>query len=182
MLNADTIAQMKKLSKFTPAQVDAMLQDLVSKDADTWRNAINILVLTLWTLHGNTRKGVEKLGDVISRFAEGGAGAEGAQAAAGAGPTAPAGPPAATVGGPVIGADGAPITDPAQIEAERIMNAAAGPSAGAPSATAPAPGAARAPRASANGGGAPIIGADGQPITDPAQIEAERIMNETVGP
>lgn len=91
---------------------------------------------------------------------------------------------------PVMGADGAPITDPTQLAAEAAMMMAAGPRDGE---TAPPPQNALVPRRQgrpqpqrrpqAGGGGAPKqrVGADGAPITDPTQLAAEEAMDAAMG-
>ncbi len=81
------------------------------------------------------------------------------------------GAPAPTMpprGGVRLGADGQPITDPAQLAAEEAMDAAAGTSSAAPAASAPRRGGTR-------------VGADGQPITDPSQLAAEEAMDAAMG-
>lgn len=190
-LTKDLIKQMQNLAAFSPEELDSMLQTLASTDADAWRQSVNLIILTLWTEHSATRRGVRSVGRNLKEFQDtlmaavaGGPPAEEAVEA----PTAPPSmQSAAVVGGSnetLYGADGSPITDAAQIEAEQLMNSVVGP----PGQTAPAPkpqqrrggrspGRGQAPAAPAS----PIIGADGSVITDPQQIEAERLMNEVLG-
>jgi hypothetical protein len=96
---------------------------------------------------------------------------------------------------PRMGADGTPITDMAQLQAEEMMDAAAGPRGSDPM-PAPEPAAAPPPesprvRMPPRGGmrvtpqGAPVnggvrLGADGQPITDPQQLAAEELMDAAI--
>jgi hypothetical protein len=178
MLTAETQHQMKQIARFSPDQVDAMLQQLAATDANTWRQSMNLLILTMFAELMKTRALVWKHHKLIAA-AEAAAGSGDAGAAAE--PRLPGAPPAAVVGGmPAnggvrLGADGQPITDPTQLQAEALLDAATGtaaPAAGAPRAVVGAPPAAN---------GRQRFGADGQPITDPAQLEAESIMDQALG-
>jgi hypothetical protein len=103
---------------------------------------------------------------------------------------APVVSPAAPGASVPVGADGEPVTDPAQLEAEALMNAAAGPHpATAPQANPQSGRARRRPTTAVRGPASvvpmqqpgqqlqPRMGADGKLITDPAQLEAEAIMD-----
>jgi len=175
-LNADTIKVMRQIAKLEPSQIELMLRELEERDVGEWRKALNSVVLTLWTEHYATRKAVNRIMKVLQEATQG-------EAAPASAPTNGAGTngTAQPAGESVMGADGAPITDPAQIEAEKMMNAAAGHRPG----TAPPP-AGGAPRLRQTAVGAQPVGesrtgADGRPITDPAQLEAERLMDEAAG-
>lgn len=185
-LTPEVIQQLKTLSKFDPKQIDEMLQSLVGEDTDKWRNAVNLLLLTLWTEHTRTRQYASASINRIRKILESAVSAEPDEQVMPA--TAPPSMQSHAPTGAedtLIGADGQPITDPGQIEAERMMAAASGvPLQTAAGPVAPTsrqqPG--RRPRGRAQTAASePIIGANGQQITDPEQIKAELIMRQTLG-
>ncbi len=151
-LDQNVLRSMKQIARMMPDQIDGMLRELATKSPEEWRQGTNLILLTLWARTTNILKMLQ----------------EAVATQTGTNGTAPAAPQE-----PVMGADGAPITDPDQLEAERMMNASAGPRGGVP------PGPAPKSRPAAP---AVRTGADGQPITDPAQLEAENILDQVAGP
>lgn len=196
-LETSLLKQMKQLSQFTPEQIDNLLGQLATEadqnaqsDDETvrregdkkWRRSINLMLLTMWIEHKSTRKGLisiaaktKEIDGILQSFAAGGEVEAPAPVPQRMPPVGGNGIQPAT--GQVLGADGTPITDPAQIDAERMMDDVLGPRPGsvAPRQVQRAAG----PPAAASG---PVMGADGSLITDPAQIEAERMMDDVLGP
>lgn len=181
--------------KTTAAEVREFLDAAEQQPDNMWWRTLKTLVAELFErleqqekLQANLRAAYKALasenhdirevfkGALASAGVDAGAAPEAAEAPA---PNAPPAQP-----GPLLGADGHPMSD-AQAEAERMMEAAAGPHPMAQ----PGP-----PRS--NGGGRrmppqrrqqvaapppPMVGADGTPL-DEAQAEAERMMEEAAGP
>jgi hypothetical protein len=185
-LDPAVIKQIKTLAALSPEQIDGKLREWSEQDPAKWCQAINGLVLTMWVKIMSAQNAsqaavgaVKQLQQLLESLAQGGApGAEVAQA-----PVVPPTMAAPAAGGPRIGGDGAPITDPVQLAAEQLMDQAAGPRPGA--APAPQPQGQPRGRARRGSGGPPnpshLVGADGQP-NDPAQIEAESILDAAAGP
>lgn len=179
-LTSDNMQAMKTLSAMTPSQISEMLthlaaqadQDEQSADeatrlnaAKTWRQAINIVLLTLWTEHKGTRNGVKgmvkKVGGIegiLAMIANDGEVPASASAGAGAMPSGP------VMTAPPLDSFGQPITDPQQAEAERIADEVLGPRGGSP------------PPQQRQGGNVTSAHIDGTPITDPGLLEAEAIL------
>lgn len=155
---------------FTPEEADNQLKQAWAEGPEQWQRAVNTLLLDIFKAMANTRGHVGR----HERFLRGLASKMVAEQPGGAGADAGGAGAGGTAGdGPMVGADGAPL-DEAAAEAERQMNAAAGPRAaigGAPAAPAPArpiPGGVR-------------VGADGTPA-DPALAAAEEAMEAAAGP
>jgi hypothetical protein len=194
-LDPALIQKLRQLAKCTPEVLAEQLTKLASADPDTWRQAINTVILTMWVKNMSTHstavealKGVKVFQQMLESIAGGAQGAQEPQVP----PGMPGRPAAPQVGGPLpppqggarIGGDGTPITDPTQLAAEEMMDQAMGLAPGAaapqvPGRPAPAP---QGPLPGRPRGGRNnhAIGVDGQPNT-PEQQEAERILDEATG-
>lgn len=196
-LDPELVQKLRILARCKPEMVAQQLTQLATTDPEQWRLAINTFILTMWI----------KISSAAAAAAEAKAGVTafnkmlevlGAQAGAqepAIPPGMPGRPAAPQVAGPLplqpggvrIGGDGTPITDPAQLAAEAMMDQAMGiaPPQGAPPGmpgrpVVPGPQGGPLPPRPAGGRLDHSVGADGQPNT-PEQQRAEQILDEAMG-